>query len=210
MSLTERLFTPTEAAVISGLGLKAINNAIDKRVVKAARPAAGPMRGRRRMLAGADLVFVALWYDAAGLSEARRRTIIAEVKHSPPPKFVQTGAFTYFDLQAATKGLEANAKRLALAEALVTTDPDVMGGEPVFKGTRIPVRAIAATLEGGASEAEILEAYTALDKGKLELGRIWAAAHPRRGRPKSLAEKGFTFVSESRRPWPPAAGPDEN
>lgn len=32
-STTERLFTPREAAAVSGIAVKAVNNAIDKRVV---------------------------------------------------------------------------------------------------------------------------------------------------------------------------------
>ena len=82
-----------------------------------------------------------------------------------------------------------------------------MGGEPVFKGTRIPVRLIASMLDQGASEAEILDGYPKLEARHLELARLWTAAHPRRGRPKTLADRGGTVRSQSRAPLEPDPGP---
>lgn len=31
---------------------------------------------------------------------------------------------------------------------LITVDPDILGGTPVFKGTRVPVKALIDYLEG--------------------------------------------------------------
>ena len=42
-----------------------------------------------------------------------------------------------------------------------------------------------APLAEGADESEILEGYPALDARQLDLSRIWAAAYPSRGRPRS-------------------------
>jgi hypothetical protein len=50
--------------------------------------------------------------------------------------------------------------------------------------------------------AEILSGYPALDQRKLELGRLWVAAHPRRGRPKRLSDFGFQLISTRRKPLP--------
>lgn len=36
-----------------------------------------------------------------------------------------------------------------MSEAKIITDPDVMGGTPVFAGTRVPVRALFDHLEAG-------------------------------------------------------------
>lgn len=44
----------------------------------------------------------------------------------------------------------------------MSSDKAVLNGEPVFKGTRIPVRLIAAMLEQGADEDELLEGYPKL------------------------------------------------
>jgi uncharacterized protein (DUF433 family) len=42
---------------------------------------------------------------------------------------------------------------------LFTSDPDVMGGRLVFRGTRIPVEILFENLADGMSLDEILDAY---------------------------------------------------
>src|ERR1700690_1622423 len=76
----------------------------------------------------------------------------------------------------------ARMRDLDEAERLIVIDKETLGGEPVFKGTRIPVYSVVAMLDAGADVAELLSGYPKLDGRKLELGRLWTAAHPRRGR----------------------------
>jgi uncharacterized protein (DUF433 family) len=66
----------------------------------------------------------------------------------------------------------------------VTSDPDLMGGEPVIKGTRVPVHAVAAMVEQGESAADILAGYPSLSSEQIELAVIYARAYPQRGRPR--------------------------
>lgn len=47
---------------------------------------------------------------------------------------------------------------------LVTTDPDVLGGTPVFTGTRVPVAVLFENLADGLSLDEILDSYPTLTK----------------------------------------------
>jgi uncharacterized protein (DUF433 family) len=91
-------------------------------------------------------------------------------------------------------------KTLEAAERAIHRDKDILGGEPVFRGTRVPVCDIAAMLDAGASAAEILAGYPSLDQRLLDLARLWAAAHPRRGRPKTLAPLGLTLRRTKRVP----------
>lgn len=42
---------------------------------------------------------------------------------------------------------------------LVTTDQDVLGGTPVFKGTRVPARTLFEYLENSYSLDEFLECF---------------------------------------------------
>jgi uncharacterized protein (DUF433 family) len=46
----------------------------------------------------------------------------------------------------------------------ITTDPDVMFGKPVIKGTRIPVEHLLRKLGEGRSVASILEDHPHLDE----------------------------------------------
>jgi uncharacterized protein (DUF433 family) len=42
---------------------------------------------------------------------------------------------------------------------IVQTDPDILGGTPVFVGTRVPVDALVDFLEGGDTIEDFLENY---------------------------------------------------
>ena len=41
----------------------------------------------------------------------------------------------------------------------VIKDPEILGGEPVFRGTRVPFKILTDYLEGGATLDEFLEQY---------------------------------------------------
>ena len=61
---------------------------------------------------------------------------------------------------------------------LVTSDPEIMGGTPVFRGTRIPVDLIADMLAQGASAEEVLEGYPTLDKERIAMAPLCTRAFP--------------------------------
>jgi uncharacterized protein (DUF433 family) len=49
-------------------------------------------------------------------------------------------------------------------EDLITSDPDVMGGRRVFRGTRVPVEILFENLADGMSVEEILSEYETLNR----------------------------------------------
>jgi uncharacterized protein (DUF433 family) len=51
----------------------------------------------------------------------------------------------------------------------VHSDPEILGGTPVFVGTRVPVRALLDYLEHGRPLAEFLDDFPTVDKA-LALG----------------------------------------
>jgi uncharacterized protein (DUF433 family) len=48
--------------------------------------------------------------------------------------------------------------------AIVATDPEILGGTPVFAGTRIPIAVLFENLADGLSLDEILESYPTLER----------------------------------------------
>ena len=46
-----------------------------------------------------------------------------------------------------------------MENALVTSSPDVLGGTPVFAGTRVPVQTLVEYLEGGETIDDFLEGF---------------------------------------------------
>ena len=44
----------------------------------------------------------------------------------------------------------------------IARDPGICAGEPVVKGTRVPIKSILASLVEGASDAEIVAAFPSI------------------------------------------------
>lgn len=193
-----RLYTPSEAAAVSGLAVKAVNNAIDKKIIQAAKLARGGCANARALTAD-DVLRVKLWYKVGTiLSQERRQRLFEAIREQPKAKTVKADELVIVDVAEARRQIAQGTRALDDAESLVISDKAILNGEPVFKGTRIPVRLVAAMLEQGANEEELLEGYPKLERRHLELSRIWTTAHPRRGRPKSLGERGLQLKSSER------------
>lgn len=203
---TARLYTPAEAGAVSGLKLKAVHNAIDKHIVEpVARARAATSEPVKRVgprfLTGEDLVRLRVWRGVGDtLSAERRHRLFVAIAAMPKAKTVKADELLIVDVGEARKQVDRGVRDLEAAEAIVAKDKATLGGEPVFKGTRIPVYGIAAMLEAGATAEELLSGYPKLTERLLDLARIWVAAHPRRGRPKSLSDDGLKLKSTKRVP----------
>ena len=182
-------YTPAQAAGLTGLPLAAVHKAIDSRLI---RPrATGKGIADRRLLSKDQLIFLQL--EAEGLRLlplATRREIAGILQRAPKTDRLPVGNGTalLIEIKPARRKVEGQLKLLARMQAMVVRDPDIMGGTPVFKGTRIPVDLVADMLAQGAAADEILEGYPTLDQEKLAIAPLYMRAFPRRGRP-------------SRRPW---------
>jgi Protein of unknown function (DUF433) len=132
------LFTPTEAAVLTGLSLKAINNAIDKKTVTAV---SGNRAGRpARLLDARALVSLAVERRLADrLAPELRRKLFDALAAAPRNVVPLEGGLLKIDLREPRRDLAAGVRELRRARRLVISDPDIMGGDPVFRGTRVPV-----------------------------------------------------------------------
>lgn len=74
--------------------------------------------------------------------------------------------------------------QLRQAQELVAEDPEILGGTPVIRGTRIPVYEVASLVEAGTPVEELKELYPKLTLSQIELASIYAKANPQRGRPR--------------------------
>jgi uncharacterized protein (DUF433 family) len=48
--------------------------------------------------------------------------------------------------------------------SVVMKDPEILGGEPVFRGTRVPFKALTDYLEGGDTLDQFLEEYPSVSR----------------------------------------------
>ncbi len=88
---------------------------------------------------------------------------------------------------------------------MIHSDPEIMGGTPVFRGTRIPVCLVADMVAQGTPIDEILEGYPSLTSEMVKTACAYAATHPKRGRPPVQPWSGTTPVGRRKGKLRPVA-----
>jgi uncharacterized protein (DUF433 family) len=184
--MIEKSYTPAEASAVVKLPLKAVHKVIDSCLIRTHRSRQGNQV--QRLLSTEHLVYLQL--EAEGvrlLPVATRREVARAIESSPKADTLSIpgGSALVVKVEHARKEVARELKRLYKAQRIAVSDPEIMGGTPVYRGTRIPIDLIATMLAQGASTEEILEGYPALNLEQVELAPLYAAAFPRRGRPIS-------------------------
>ena len=196
METHETLFTPTEAAVLTGLSLKAVNNAIDKKTISAV-----PGEEGGRLLDTRALMSLSIerrLSDRIATPELRRKVFDA-LADAPRNVVSLEGGLLKIDLREPRRALAASLRDLRRARRLVVSDPEILGGDPVFRGTRVPVHLIAELVVQGAKPAELIEGYPRLTAEMIRLTPVYAAAYPLRGRPRRQPWRDQPPVRRGRR-----------
>ena len=71
-----------------------------------------------------------------------------------------------------------NVERCHMKQAsVVRSDPEILGGTPVFVGTRVPVQALIDYIEGGHSLEEFLEDFPTVTRELAVAALEQAKAH---------------------------------
>jgi uncharacterized protein (DUF433 family) len=184
-------YTPAQAAAITGLPLAAVHKAIDSRLIRPRAARSGATV--RRLLSKEQLIYLQL--EAEGLRllpVGIRREIAESIQRSPKTEKlpVANGTALLIEIGMARRAVESQLKQLARMEDMVVSDPEIMRGTPVFKGTRIPVDLVADMLAQGATAEEILEGYPTLSKERIAIAPLYMRAYPRRGRPSRRLWQG--------------------
>jgi len=185
----QRTFTPSEAAVVSGVPVKTVHREIDEGPLKSKRR----RPGSKRALSEQDLFYLAaakgldtrlVQLTSEGKDKLHDAIIVYWRSKKPAKKELPVfGGRLLLDLKLVLEEVRSRLKRLERARTMVVEDPEIRGSEPCIRGTRIGVYEVASMLEQGAAEEEILEGYPSLKREQLELAKIFAQAYPRKGRP---------------------------
>ena len=67
---------------------------------------------------------------------------------------------------------------------------DILGGEPLIKGTRIAARHVADLVKQGAEHAELRDDLDLTD-AQIDAAVVFDLTSPKRGRPKGVASDGY-------------------
>jgi uncharacterized protein (DUF433 family) len=217
MGVVAEMLRAPEAAVVARVALRDVNRAIDEHIL----PEGLISLEDGRRVAATGCVLVAFYFDSANrltpqerlfaireaaprLSKSRDQTLASLIGED----WIVRDEFLTIDLAPFVLRTKDRMDRLASARQMVVSDPEILGGAPVVRGTRIPVNDVAASVANGFPVERILAAYPSLDEDKIELAAIYAEANPVRGRPRSSDElpKGATIVTDQRAPRRKTAG----
>jgi uncharacterized protein (DUF433 family) len=137
---------------------------------------------RRRFVARAGLPYVKFSaIQRRRLSLAFRKEMLRQM--AAAKRYSWKNELMEVDLAPIKAEVDERLRLLRLAEEWVVIDPEIMGGEPCLKGTRIPVYIVAATQARGVPVADVLRSYPSLTPELIQHASIYGAAYPKRGRP---------------------------
>jgi uncharacterized protein (DUF433 family) len=176
--------SPTEAAFIAELPRKTVEQAIDRGEVESVP--AGPGGEFARGLDEPAVVYLRIRSEVGDLltAKARREVYRALRTEKPVRSRLELGPIVV-STREAVRTVRERMQRLRRARAAVQVDPEIRGGEPVVRGTRIPVHMLADLEKAGETRERILEDYPALVAKLLEDALLYASLNPRRGRPRA-------------------------
>lgn len=207
MAAAPEMLRVTEAAVVSGVGVREVNRALDEGILKGF-----PMGGEARLFSTGACAAITFYFGSAARLTVRERLSTIE---GMGPRLMGLSArafgaslkedwtvrhgFLTIDMAPFLEATAGRLERLAAARAAVASSPDVLGGTPVVAGTRVPVHDVAASRAAGHALEAILAAYPTLTAEQVELATMYAEANPARGRPRALPlPEGTTIVSDRR------------
>ena len=189
--------TPTEAAVVASVTVRDVNRVIDERILPDKLYAIGEDRTRSFFVD--SCVLIAFYFKTANQLTAEERVkTIADASSRLPSISIKEGSrrnasrsnwvvredFLTIDLAPFVKSVRGQFAKLQQAREIVVEDPEVLGGTPVVRNTRIPIYDVAASAAKGTSTDRLLAAYPGLTAREVELATLYAEANPQRGRPR--------------------------
>ena len=203
MAPADNMLSVNEVAVVTSVPPRAVNEIVDKAIL----PSRFVVRGSRRALLPHACYLVAVYWDTGDqLTKSERLRIVNQLSDqlgqaAAPPgmpplrwrlpnlgSYVLHEGFLTVDLRPILRRVEKGGELLNEAKAIVVVDPDILGGMPVIKGTRIPVHDVAASVRENIPAERILRAYPALTEQKITLAKLWSDAHPPRGKPRRVID----------------------
>lgn len=184
--LENREFSTSEVAAILGMRMPELNNLIDELArVGGVQTGSGRRNIEHRAL---TVLLVAQELTRCNLAPALRKQTLALALATRPPKKVEVPGTNLSVLIAPhRRQAQAGLKALHEAEAGITMSGEILQGEPVVRGTRVPAYTLAAIANAHGVE-EARQSYPFLTLRQIEHALLYALAHPRKGRPKRLAQ----------------------
>lgn len=202
MTRTAADLTPREVAELAGVSKRAIEKAIEEKVLPVHTGKIPPLRsgkamGTRRLLGVESVAYATLVRRLTGdvtLTIAGKRKLIKALKSHELSRLktahVEIAPSVTADIgELAGEALERTDRYLRARETWIDSVPGIKGGLPVIKGTRLTVHSIEARLEHGDSMDDIVAENPDLPREALEAALLFARSHPLSGRPQNVSRR---------------------
>ncbi|HVZ18385.1 MAG TPA: DUF433 domain-containing protein [Terriglobales bacterium] len=189
------LFTLTEAAAIAEVSPDSIRTAMEKKsVVPSHRQRVGKVV--RHQFSAADTLLVKVLTEFPFALSKQDKESLARVLVSGQKRSgcwsLQASELIYqcgdmrvsVALKLIRSKISRNLATYRWGKRRITSHNDVLSGEPVFRGTRIPLDHVASLFRKGISEQEIAEDFPHLTSRDLEYARLASRFVDRPGRPR--------------------------
>ena len=151
-------FTATEAAAVTGLSVKAVNKAIENKLVPTKSSALWQIR--KRYLSNVGLVCLQLSLKGNEISASpNAQACLSSGRQAPRQEIIRQSDALFIDLKTARQTLASRLFDLRKAKQMIIRDPEILNGMPVVRGTRVPVYLIVDMLNDGTTIQDILEGY---------------------------------------------------
>lgn len=185
-------YSVKEAAVLAGLSERTIRNEIGRGVIHVERKS----RGRAEAVAlpkGAVLYFRLMKDMPVRLTRKDRgalyRLLSSKVSKAGDwnlEKDTLRRGILALDTKPIRSDLDSSLGIYDAGLRKVASNPDVLGGEPVFAGTRISIRHIGKLALRGIQVSEIRSDYPSLSNDDIAFAAVFSRMKPAPGRPAKL------------------------
>jgi len=175
------LITRREAAQLSGTSETIVKKAVDLGVIPTRR------RGAQSCIESADVPVLTMLghLTELRLPTARKRELRRWLRdRHGAAELALTPAIVIRRLDDVERARERAERYVRLRDQWIVSDPEIKGGEPVIRGSRVSVYTLAGRLADGDSDQALDEDYPHIPADAREVATLFALANPRRGRPR--------------------------
>lgn len=187
----------SQAAVAAESSVREMNRIIDERLLPDTMARGQPSRALS-LLGCAMARFY--FKTAPSLTKEERlkaiKAVSSNMSNASGRSLVVQADWLTIDFTTFLRDTQNALKSLADLKTSIISDPEILAGEHVFAGTRIPVYMIAEALAQGDRAADIFKAYPGLNEQLVSIAEKFADAYPRKGRPASRVDSRTQSVSQ--------------
>ena len=183
-------FTTYEVAELANASVRLVNKAIEEKILS--RIPSGSINAQTKMLPLHAIPYVAIMAKLAlTLSRETKSTLAKNLSNLPVNRMTSQPlniepSVTIDVPTLIGSNLAERAENYARAkQTYIDVNPDIMGGAPVIRGTRMTVYSVQGRLDNGDRIEDILEENPHITRDAVETAAFYARTHPMRGRPNS-------------------------